>query len=351
MKIKHLLGAALVLGLGVEAMAQTNGVGVQYNNTPTTFNLPNNAVGVMKLTHRGAPPGSISQLPPPLFNSPENVILDWTPGLGTDYRFNRIVFRDIDNGNINGTQTTMVGYGSSYNNPSYPNRSNDLGFHSYVSGGQDFFFDNFKVGINTHTPSAYLHIFGHGQGIKLESNNNANPNSQAMDIVFTNPSTPGTQRDWVIRSTGPNHTTHPNYLEFWSPEHTNSRVYFANTKVGIGTTKMGSGPYKLFVAGGIRTEEVKVDLASTWPDYVFEEEYELKDLSEVKEFIEENHHLPNVPSAAEMEDGIELGEMVRLQMEKIEELTMYLIELEEKNAALEEKVEGLMNKSSTSGQE
>ncbi|UTW63139.1 hypothetical protein KFE98_02995 [bacterium SCSIO 12741] len=331
MKIKHLLGAALVLGLTTEVMAQTNGVGVQMNNTPTMFNLPSQALGVMKLTHQGTNPMSVPagvQTPP--YKSPDNLILDWAPTVASSHRFNRIVFRDINsNANANGFQSSLIGYGSQYSVTGNTDRVNDLGFHSHLSGGQDFFFNNFKIGINTYNPDANIHIKGSGQAIELEADNSLSSNSQFTDIVFSNPSTPNSNRDWVIRSTGPNHTTHPNYLEFWSPEHSNSRVYFANTKVGIGTTKMASGPYQLFVAGGIRTEEVKVDLASTWPDYVFDTDYDLKDLSEVKDFIQENHHLPNVPSAEEMEEGIELGEMVRLQMEKIEELTIYMIQLQE----------------------
>lgn len=110
---------------------------------------------------------------------------------------------------------------------------------------------------------------------------------------------------------------------------------FSSNKVGIGgvtifpatsgTVSLAS--YSLFVNGGILTEEVRVALQTAWPDYVFAKEYKLAPLSEVEKFINENAHLPNVPSAAEVEsNGIELGHIAKIQQEKIEELTLYAIE-------------------------
>ncbi|RFC53639.1 hypothetical protein [Brumimicrobium aurantiacum] len=92
--------------------------------------------------------------------------------------------------------------------------------------------------------------------------------------------------------------------------------------------------------GLLRAREIKVDLEA-WPDYVFEKEYQLMSLNEVKTFIEENGHLPNVPSAQEIEvDGVNLGDAAKTSMEKIEELTLYLIEINDKvekqEATLEE---------------
>ncbi|RZJ73518.1 hypothetical protein [Flavobacterium sp.] len=131
-------------------------------------------------------------------------------------------------------------------------------------------------------------------------------------------------------------------------------------KVGIGgnsSTAFGAFPttaggvsvsnYNLFVKGGILTEEVRVNLTSggTWADYVFEEDYDLKPLSEVKRFIDENGHLPNVPSAAEVKrDGIELGNMAKIQQEKIEELTLYLIQQQKEIDELKAQVKALIEK-------
>ncbi len=104
-------------------------------------------------------------------------------------------------------------------------------------------------------------------------------------------------------------------------------------KIGVGTL---SPDEALTVKGKIHTEEVKVDLSVPGPDYVFEEDYDLKSLEEIEAFIKSNNHLPEVPSAKEMEEnGIELGVMNMLLLKKIEELTLYIIEQEKRIQALE----------------
>lgn len=96
-------------------------------------------------------------------------------------------------------------------------------------------------------------------------------------------------------------------------------------EVAVGTSTVPSG-YKLAVEGKIRAREIRVD-QDTWPDYVFDKEYELLTLEEVQKHIEEKGHLPNIPSAQEVEkNGVELGEMDRLLLEKIEQLTLYVLE-------------------------
>ncbi|WP_420552327.1 hypothetical protein [Tenacibaculum aiptasiae] len=99
--------------------------------------------------------------------------------------------------------------------------------------------------------------------------------------------------------------------------------------VGIGTTTIPSS-YKLAIAGKTITEEVKVQLQTNWPDYVFSKEYELPTLKEVEKHIEEKGHLPNIPSASEVKanKGIELGKMNVKLLRKIEELTLYTIQQE-----------------------
>lgn len=96
-----------------------------------------------------------------------------------------------------------------------------------------------------------------------------------------------------------------------------------------GSTQDGN-KYKLFVKDGIRTEKVKVDVSSAngWADYVFKKDYKLNSLESVEKHIEEKGHLPNIPSAKEVkENGINLGEMDAKLLEKIEELTLYVIQL------------------------
>lgn len=93
--------------------------------------------------------------------------------------------------------------------------------------------------------------------------------------------------------------------------------------IGIGTT---TPKEKLSVNGKIRAQEVKVETFN-WPDYVFEEGYQVGKLEELESYIKMHKHLPDMPSAKELEtNGIALGEMVKLQQQKIEELTLHLID-------------------------
>ncbi len=116
------------------------------------------------------------------------------------------------------------------------------------------------------------------------------------------------------------HTTHP-VIVGTSTKLAPLLVY---GKVGIGTT---SPSEKLEVNGTIRSKEVKVEIDG-WPDYVFEEDYDLRSLEETEAYIKANKHLPEIPSAKEIEEnGVRLGEMNRLLLKKIEELTLHQIEM------------------------
>lgn len=106
-----------------------------------------------------------------------------------------------------------------------------------------------------------------------------------------------------------------------------SNLNYNNGMVSIGTTATPVG-YKLAVGGKIVSEEVVVKLQSAWPDYVFEKDYSLMPLNELKRYVFTNNHLPDVPSASEVKNsGIELGEMNAILLKKIEELTLYILEL------------------------
>jgi hypothetical protein len=88
-----------------------------------------------------------------------------------------------------------------------------------------------------------------------------------------------------------------------------------------------SGPYKLAVRGKIAATEFNVVAVGSWPDYVFDDSYQLRSLEETEAYIKANKHLPNIPAAAVVEkEGYGLGDMQKRMMEKIEELTLYLIE-------------------------
>ncbi|ANH80034.1 hypothetical protein A8C56_02705 [Niabella ginsenosidivorans] len=95
-------------------------------------------------------------------------------------------------------------------------------------------------------------------------------------------------------------------------------------KVGILTSDPGD--YALAVKGKLRAQEIKVDAPANWPDYVFEKGHQKMTLEELAAYVKANKHLPGIPGAEEVkEKGIDLAEMNRLLLEKIEELTLYLI--------------------------
>lgn len=108
-----------------------------------------------------------------------------------------------------------------------------------------------------------------------------------------------------------------------------------NGKVGINTENTTNG-FALAVDGGIISTEVYVMRVENWPDYVFNKDYELMSLSDLKLFIETHHHLPNLPSEEEIqENGYEISEMQSLLLQKIEELTLHILKQEERISQLE----------------
>ena len=108
-----------------------------------------------------------------------------------------------------------------------------------------------------------------------------------------------------------------------------SNINYTSGNVGIRSSAQSN--YALAVGGKIISEEVKVQLQNSWPDYVFKDSYQLPSLAEVKEHIAKKGHLINMPSAEEVTNtGIELGEMNRLLVEKIEELTLYILNQEKR---------------------
>jgi hypothetical protein len=120
----------------------------------------------------------------------------------------------------------------------------------------------------------------------------------------------------------------------------NSNTAFGNFPSLSGNVPVSS--YNLFVKGGILTDEVRVSTA--WADYVFAKDYKLPSLDEVEKHIQEKGHLMNVPSSKQVEeDGIELGEMAKIQQEKIEELTLYLIKQNKEIEELKKQVRMLIN--------
>ena len=111
----------------------------------------------------------------------------------------------------------------------------------------------------------------------------------------------------------------------------NGTLYAMGTNNNYLESRLGIGTWtpteRLEVKGKIRAQEIKVE-ATNWPDYVFNEDYNLMSLEETYQYIKQNGHLPEIPTANDVEqDGISLGEMNKLLLKKIEELTLHLIEL------------------------
>jgi hypothetical protein len=185
-----------------------------------------------------------------------------------------------------------------------------------------------SVGIGTAAPQANLHVIGE---IKAEDNVDNGNIGARVRITHPGKTANGTAKDWVIYNMS---GIYGNSLQFWAYDNIgcpgglcSSRLTIMdNGNVGIGTINPGS--FRLAVEGTIGAREVRVTNASPWPDYVFKKNYQLKNLYALESYIKKNNHLPNVPSAQEVkENGIELGKMDAKLLEKIEELTLYVIEL------------------------
>lgn len=186
---------------------------------------------------------------------------------------------------------------------------------AWITGWGKAFFND-RVGIGTTEPSERLEVIGN---IQLKGN--------MTSINFK-------QGDATIK------TTDLNKHIYFKTGNQNTRMIIRGdtVAVGIGVIEIPVG-YKLAVAGKIITEEVLVKLQSNWPDYVFQPDYHLRTLQEVEEHITTHGHLPEVPNAQTVEEnGIGVGEMNAILLKKIEELTLYVIELKKENVELREMI-------------
>ena len=179
---------------------------------------------------------------------------------------------------------------------------------------------NGKVGVGSNTPATPLHVvaspttIGAGNAVlKLE-------NAGALAFQFDDSSNNG----------GGN--------SFWNFTGAAGDAEFRISRSGTGKTEMvldSSG--NLTIAGNLTTA------AGPVPDYVFNDEYQLKSLDEVEAFINENSHLPNIPSAKDYasKGGVNISELQMKMLEKVEELTLYTIQQEKTIRSLQAKVEAL----------
>lgn len=222
-------------------------------------------------------------------------------------------------------------------------------------GNGNIYRKNGNVGIGTNQPVAPLHIkpFSDGPGFQFSSQTSdmtypadfqfsaiGGDNMSTLQIYNSNH---GTNYSWACDSDGYG-TIEGMRLSIrpW-PVDENGHTSFPNTKLylngrmGINTEVLPG--QELSVNGVIGCKKVVVTLDADWPDYVFDEDYQLPQLSEIESFVKKNKHLPGVPSAKEIkENGQDLGEMNTILLQKIEELTLLMIEQQKEIDALKKQV-------------
>lgn len=189
-----------------------------------------------------------------------------------------------------------------------------------------------RLGINT-SPSgtSLLHINNNNKysAAKIVTDYNSSSNIKGIDVTVKNPGQGGVTGLYIDADDSPS--------DFAIIADGNSAF---NGIVSIGTMDPAAG-YKLNVDGKIIAEELRIQNSTAWPDYVFETDYSLQPLDKVSEFIRENKHLSEVPSAKDIEqNGIIVGEMQATLLKKIEELTLYIIEQDKRISQLENRLSG-----------
>jgi hypothetical protein len=171
----------------------------------------------------------------------------------------------------------------------------------------------------------------------------------AIELIGTNNTTysPGSMM-FVANTTNTNHNVSYNFQTFDGTNFDSRLRVYKDGKVAIGTQGMNTpSGYKLFVEEGILTERLKVAVmnSSNWMDCVFDENYDLKPLEQVEAFITANNHLPDVPSAEEMvKNGLDVATMDATLLQKIEELTLYVIDLKKQNDSQTKEINDLKTK-------
>ncbi|MFT4600060.1 MAG: hypothetical protein ACI857_000228 [Arenicella sp.] len=202
-----------------------------------------------------------------------------------------------------------------------------------------------KVGVGTANPLHLLHVSGTSYSARIITGNADSPIDALINGYVINNSQSLLK---LGRKTG----SQPEDLRFEVTHNGALRVFNQGTETsleinnGAGHALIindnnGNKILQLENDGFLRSRHIKVD-TDNWADYVFDEDYELMPLHEVEEYITAKGHLPNMPSAKELEEeGLDLGDMQALQMEKIEELYLHVIDLEKKLVSLQSEVGAL----------
>ncbi len=206
--------------------------------------------------------------------------------------------------------------------------------------GSSIYFNSGNVGIGTNTPGKNLDVHG-----KVE----IHTGTSDQEMLIINGYGEGTKHVKIGVSDVGYGAPGWGYLEISSPlvnyadkivlqGHGNSYIDISGGNFGIGTSNPTA---KLTVAGKILAEEIEIIADVPESDFVFDDNYQLKSLSELEKYIIENKHLPEVPSAADFKtNGYKVGEMDDMLLRKIEELTLYIIDQQKQiNKLNEENIE------------
>ena len=219
----------------------------------------------------------------------------------------------------------------------------NIGLHVNATGGTTNYsaiFEGGNFGIGTVSPRAELVIQGApntngssgsiGALVETYDNTATGSNTTYGGIAFA--SLPG--YDFSVGKKSVNSTT---YFQVRRQDGLELLTIDASGNMGLGTTSMGTA--KLAVEGKIEAREVVVTSTTPFPDYVFDEGYQVLPLGEVERSIKQNKRLPGVPSAEEIKKkGLNLGDAQVILLKKIEELTLYVIELKKENSSLNNRV-------------
>ena len=227
----------------------------------------------------------------------------------------------------------------------------------YQTPTNDLYYSSGKVGIGTTTPSSDLSVAGEidisGSRLHVGTNGNIGIGTSSPAARLHVKGISGTSEIMRLTDYGDHselriHVTgsRTEFQSWGEAAATNPTIPAplilnpSGGSVGIGTTNPGS--YKLAVNGSVHAKEVVVETG--WSDFVFEDDYRLPPLAEVEQHIKTHKHLPDIPSAEEVAaNGVSVGEMQARLLQKIEELTLYVIELKKENEALKQRVNELEN--------
>lgn len=198
----------------------------------------------------------------------------------------------------------------------------------WTASGADIYYNNGNVGVGTDQPDAKLHVKGGIEVLRLES---------STDPMFSFYS--GTTFKAWMQAFGDDFyiTNKMSGRLRLRTSNVDRLVIEGNGNVVIGATSGATG-YKLSVNGKLACDEILIDDQAYWPDYVFDEHYALMPLDKLKVSIQENKHLPGIPSALEVSKngGFEVGAVQKKMLEKIEELSLYIIQMNDRLSALEQ---------------